>query len=553
VALPPRALTRATTLAAALLLLNASLTFANVWPTPAITFGWQLSAELAIAVLLLSGLAARRPSAPSPRLLRWLAALWVILIVGHYADVTAPALYGREVNLFWDVRYVSDVAAMMTRVAAWWLVLLIVAGAVLALAILYIASRWALGRVAGAVANPGPRRGLAAAAAILLVWFAADRLRPEPDDPYEQRASAFADPVIGTYAHQVRLAATALAARAGTITIAPSPTLASDLSRLDGADVMVVFIESYGAVTYDRPSFAKTLAPARQRLADAAHETGREILSAFVTSPTFGGSSWLAHLSLLSGVQVRDPDTYALMMSRRRDTLVSFFGAHGYRTVALMPGLQQAWPEGAFYHFDTLYDEQALDYKGWPFGWWNIPDEYSLARLNALELAPANRRPVFAVFPTINTHAPFSPTPPYQPDWRRVLSDHPFDQADLDRAFAQPPDWLDLSPDYVRSVGYDLTALAGFVRERAGHGLVMIILGDHQPASMVSGKGAPWDVPVHIVAPPGALADRLVDAGFHRGVDPPRAPLGQMNELAPLVLEAFGRAEPSAAASRASY
>ena len=37
-------------------------------------------------------------------------------------------------------------------------------------------------------------------------------------------------------------------------------------------------------------------------------------MSGFVTSPTFGGNSWLAHLSLLSGIEVRDPRRYALLM-----------------------------------------------------------------------------------------------------------------------------------------------------------------------------------------------------------------------------------------------
>lgn len=539
-------------LAGALLLLNCSLTFGNVWPTPAIRFEWQLSAELGA---LLVGLNAFvwRAGAPSVRGLRWLSALWVLLVVGHYADVTTPALYGREVNLFWDLRYVSDVAAMMVRVAAWWIILLVLGGAVLLVAILYAGARWAIGTVARAAAAPRSQRLLAAGGAVVLALFALDRLRPAPADPYLETTSAFASPVLGTYAHQARLALTALAARTGSIRIAPSPEFSSDLSRLGRADVVLVFVESYGAVTYDRPSLAQVVTPARQRLMQAAHESGRDIVSAFVTSPTFGGGSWLAHLSLLSGVAVRDPDTYALLMSQpERRTLVSFFNRHGFRTVALMPGLQQAWPEGAFYRFDQLYDELALEYRGWSFGWWNIPDQYSLAKFGATELASRERPPIFAVFPTINTHAPFNPTPPYQAEWSRVLSADPFDQSALDQAFAEPPDWLDLSPDYGRAIEYDLQSLAGFARARTGRELVMIVLGDHQPPSMVSGRGAPWDVPVHVIAPE-TIADRLTEQGFADGVDPPRAPIGPMHALGGILLDAFGEPEPSVTAPPSSY
>ena len=47
----------------------------------------------------------------------------------------------------------------------------------------------------------------------------------------------------------------------------------------------------------------------------------------YVESPTFGGSSWLAHITLLSGIEIRSHDANALMMSEKRDTLVTDFQA----------------------------------------------------------------------------------------------------------------------------------------------------------------------------------------------------------------------------------
>ncbi len=91
---------------AALLLLNAALTFHNVWPTLFIRWPGELSIELAVTVLALALLALR---GPLPRaLLAVLAALWVVFTLGRYAEVTAPALYGREVNLYWDVRHLAS-------------------------------------------------------------------------------------------------------------------------------------------------------------------------------------------------------------------------------------------------------------------------------------------------------------------------------------------------------------------------------------------------------------------------------------------------------------
>src|SRR4051812_43344347 len=83
----------------ALLVLNASLTFHNWWPTPAVRWNGDLSVEAAAAVgmLLIAFSRARRPTR---RVLRWLAFLWVALVISRYADVTTPALYGRQVNLY---------------------------------------------------------------------------------------------------------------------------------------------------------------------------------------------------------------------------------------------------------------------------------------------------------------------------------------------------------------------------------------------------------------------------------------------------------------------
>jgi len=56
----------------------------------------------------------------------------------------------------------------------------------------------------------------------------------------------------------------------------------------------------------------------------------------------------------------------------------------------------------------------------------------------------------------------------------------------------------------------------------------------------VSGQGAPWDVPVHVVSSRGAFLDALVAQGFTRGMHPKREPLMKMNELMPALTTAMG-------------
>ncbi|HSD53146.1 MAG TPA: sulfatase-like hydrolase/transferase, partial [Burkholderiales bacterium] len=327
----------------------------------------------------------------------------------------------------------------------------------------------------------------------------------------------------------------------GGASLGRSPDFGAGLERVRGADVFVIFVESYGATTYDDPAHAARLAAGRKALASAAAATGRGVVSAFVESPTFGGASWLAHASLLAGVEVRGGDTYNLLTTRRRDTLVHAFARAGYRTIAVMPGLRQDWREGvALYGFDAVYDAARLDYRGPAFGWWRIPDQYALAKLDRAELAAPARQPLFVFFPTINSHAPFRPVPPYQPDWARLLSDEPYDPAVARALQSERAEWKNLDPAYADAVGYALDSLAGYLRERPGTDLVLIVLGDHQPPAGVAGERPSWDVPVHVIASRRGIVDELVASGFTSGVEPRRAPIARTHALTPILLRAFG-------------
>lgn len=529
-------------LGVALVLLNASLAFRNRWPTPAVRWQGALSVEVAVCVLAMA-LAHPRIGSLSRRALRWFGVVWVILVIGRYADVTAPALYGRPVNLFWDLRYVPAVAAMITRVASWWLVLLIVAAAILIPVLLYAVIRWALGQVNDSITRRTERRGLAWLSVLVILLFAAGRVYNLSGfyDDESALASAFPAPVTQSLGRQARLLVTEMTGLSATV-LGASPNMDASLANVRGADVLLVFIESYGAVSWDHAALSGPVSQERARLDADIHDTGRDVVSAFVESPTFGGNSWLAHISLLSGLEIRNEDANVLLMAQKRDTLISTFTRRGYRAIAMMPGLQQSWPEGIFYGFNVIYDAQRLDYKGPPFGWWTIPDQFVAARLDALELEPRSRAPLFVFFPTTGTHTPFTPTAPYQPDWPRMLTGQPYEAAAIEATWSQEPDWMNLGPSYARALGATYTWIGGLLRKRADRDLVMVLIGDHQPPALVSGEGASWDVPVHVIAARTnrhAVLDALRTEGFRSGLVPSHPKIAKMHELVPMLLNAF--------------
>ncbi len=517
---------------AAVLLLNALLSLGILWPTPWVTWRGALSVELGALLVLLAILQGVAPRM-LPRLALPLALLLLVFVIGHYGEVVSDAFYGRPINLYWDAPHLANVGAMFAGAAPAWQVGAAVVAFIGVLSGLVFLLLRVLRVLLRAQEEAGPRRALLATGILLLVGYVAARQDLLPD------AIEYAQPVSATYGDQWRRVRDSAANSGAARALPPSPPLPANLGRLGGADVVLVFVESYGASTYDLPRYRDALRDARASLVMTAAATGREVRSSFVRSPTFSGGSWLAHLSLLSGVQVTDPDSYALLMTQQRSTMIDAFRAAGYRSIAMMPGMRLDWPEGAFYGFDAIHDARAIQWQGPEFGWWRIPDQFTLARLLDLEFTGGKRPPLFAVVATVTTHLPFEPVPPLQPDWQRLRGSSPYAADVLAQSLARQPDWLDLGRSYIDAVDYSLRSLAGLLQEHADPSLVLVIVGDHQPAANVSGSDASWDVPVHVVTGNTAVLAALDAAGFTPGVDPPRTASGPMSGLFPRLLRSF--------------
>ena len=70
--------------------------------------------------------------------------------------------------------------------------------------------------------------------------------------------------------------------------------------------------------------------------------------------------------------------------------------------------------------------------------------------------------------------------------------------------------------------------------------MIQVIVGDHQPPAMVSGEGATWDVPVHVITNRGQVLDRLLQRGFREGLRPSGPSAIKIHALLPVLLDAFG-------------
>jgi hypothetical protein len=251
----------------------------------------------------------------------------------------------------------------------------------------------------------------------------------------------------------------------------------------------------------------------------------------------------LSHAAVLAGVDTRDQADYDLLLTSDRPTLVRHFARHGYRTVGWMPGTKSAWPEGAFYGFDRLAPDAGIPYRGLPFGYWRIPDEAAMAVLHAEEIAApvaaGQRPPRFMVFPTTTTHAPFYPLPPLVGDWTRAAGPGAYSRAQMMAAVEAKGSLQRPLQGYLDGMRYQFGWWTGYLAGPAPRDLVLIIVGDHQPQPAVTGPGASWDVPVHVISNQPALLERLRAHGFVDGLLPAQPRLGRLEDLTALLLQAF--------------
>ena len=317
------------------------------------------------------------------------------------------------------------------------------------------------------------------------------------------------------------------------------------LAGLRGKDVLVVFVESYGRVAVQDTSYAPGITEVLDRGTRALAAAGYRSQSAFLTSPTFGAGSWLAHSSLQSGLWVDSERRYRQLLGADRTTLTSLFGEAGWRTVFDVPANTRDWPEGEdFYGFDRYYDSRNVGYEGPKFGYAPVPDQYTLLDFRRRELDPTDRPPVMAEIDLVSSHHPWVPLSPTVP-WDEVGDGSVYDglpeQGESSKEVFGDPEAVKRA--YGESVEYSWETLTSWLTTYDDPNLVLVVLGDHQPHGYVSGEHPGHDVPITVIAQDPAVMDRIAAWGWQDGLRPaPDAGVWRMDEFRDRFLAAFGDA-----------
>ncbi|MFG2168678.1 alkaline phosphatase family protein [Micromonospora chersina] len=497
-----------------------------------------VEALVAVALLLALPARARRHAAVALGVALGLLTVIRLLDTGFRVARDRPFDVLLDWGLFDDgFGYLTDSAGRPGAVAAAVGVVLLVAGlpVLLALAVRRLARLLARQRT-GAVR---------VVAALAVVWLgcALFGVRLAAGVPVADRS---ATGLVTAHVGQVRAGLRDRAAFAGEMTADAYRDVPGDrlLTGLRGKDVLVTFVESYGRDAVEDPA----LAPGVNAVLDDGYRrlraAGFDARSGFLTSPTFGGGSWLAHATLLSGLWIDNDQRHRDLLAGDRLTLNGAFHRAGWQTVGVLPAATQPWPEGKFFGYDRYYDAEKLAYQGPKFSYAPMPDQYTLATFQRRE-RDRPHAPLMAEIPLVSSHSPWSAIPKPVP-WDAVGDGTIFHTASTSTGGSRDVvqrDTAQVRDDYRHSIEYSLGTLVSYVLTYGGDDLVLVFLGDHQPNASVTGEGAGRDVPITIVAKDPAVLDRVAGWGWQDGLRPgPNAPVWRMDTFRDRFLAAFSPA-----------
>ncbi|HEY4225094.1 MAG TPA: CDP-alcohol phosphatidyltransferase [Pseudolysinimonas sp.] len=400
---------------------------------------------------------------------------------------------------------------------------------------------WAALRIDAAIRRHR-RSGTVVTTTVTAVWLVASLAGSQlvAGQPAAAAASIGAITTASDRASQSLVAQQSLTQQIKTDPYAKLPS--SDLlTSLKGKDVVIAFVESYGQVAVQNTSFSggvdQVLAQGQTQLT----ADGYQSQSAWLTSPTFGGLSWLAHSTLQSGIWTNKAPLYSKLIRSKRFTLSDAFADAGWKTVSDVPSDTHPWSfASSFYHYGTDLDTNNVGYHGPSFGYARVPDQYTWKYFYDHELAGPHQ-PVMAEIDLVSSHTPWAPLPQIVP-WDQI-GDGSIYEPQPAEGDSTSEVWKDpklVQQAYGQSVQYSLQAMFSFLQTYDDPNLVLIELGDHQPATIVSGQGANHQVPITIISKDPSVFASIASWHWQSGLKPgPQAPLWRMDAFRDRFLSAF--------------
>jgi hypothetical protein len=461
------------------------------------------------------------------------------------ADALMPLFFNRRLALATDLEYLPDLFRLLRDTAPRWQF----AGGLLLLPLCLAGLGYGLSRAYAALyAAVGAlrlRRRLASLLALVVFAMVAVAVFLPGEELYQSsslpRLGAELRSLGAAQRHRQEL-------REEFRTLSPAESR-RPLSLLRGRDVFLFVAESYGYTLYSEPEHFGLAEPFLRRIESRLTAAGYHIVSNFLDSPAFGGNSWLADSTLDTGVRIPDQTAYEELLASPVKPMAAWFNEAGYLTVNSMPATTMSWPEGDFYRFQRKFYFRDFGYRGPSLKWAPMTDQFAVAVVHRQAVAPA-RQPVFVQYVMISGHYPFSLIPRLFEDWSALGDGSVYAREDAVRRLPVPPGAATAGPaGYAAAMEYQLEVASDYaVRFLAARRALIVVVGDHQPYSGITGRGKTRSVPIHIWSREPELLAPFLRRGYTPGLVPRQSPPhGGLESFWPAFLEDFS---PTAAAGQ---
>jgi hypothetical protein len=470
-----------------------------------------------------------------------LAFLGVAVLSFEAADALVPLFFNRPFQLFTDISYLPDLYALLRDTMPGWLfypgLLLLVAG----LGGLGIGLYTGFRCLRRGFQERAVRYGFLVLLAVLAALDLAGPLRFTANTALPRMAEEAVK--VAKREQFVREQEDAFNRH-----VKDSSRVMRPLEGLEGADVYLFIVESYGYTLYCEPVHFNPIEPELREFENRLDRDGFRIASTFLDSPAFGGNSWLADSTLATGVRIENEAAYHLLHDSEVKPIAQFFNEIGYRTVVAMPATTYDWPEGEFYRFERKYYCKDFDYAGPNLKWAPMTDQYVLDFVRRNEVLGADR-PLFIQYVMISSHYPFNLIPKFFEDWLQIGDGSIYNREDSVEVLPIKPGSQTAGAEgYVAAMAYELKLIREYLSNFIEGDALVIVVGDHQPYSGITGRNKPRSVPLHVISRRPDFLAPFLERGFTEGLIPGQElPHAGLETFLPDLLESFGTAGPDSA------
>ncbi len=312
---------------------------------------------------------------------------------------------------------------------------------------------------------------------------------------------------------------------------------------IEDADIHLLVVESYGHTLFTNETHRGNIAPIYEEIASTLDAAGWSSASGFLHSPAYGGRSWLADATLITGTRMTNQRIFDQHIYTENPNLSGQMGAAGYHTVYAAPGTRRTpddWKD--YYGYDEYLIEGGMGWEGPFISFGNMSDQYFLDFLGRRYTGKSD--PLFVTALMVSSHVPFVRIPEYFPDWDR-LGDGTIYNTEGIRRFNN--NWLtgsEYPEGYVYSIEYALKVILGYLDNYVDEDALVIIVGDHQPRTPISENTATSGVPIHFLSRTPEVLEPLYSEGLSEGFVPgdgtPLSPMEDFPHLLNLVLKPQG-------------